>query len=141
MPKTMRVQVDGPEELREALRGLSRALPGAARAEMADTAQMIARDAQGAVPRRSGAARASVRAEIRDGAAAIVAGGRRAPYFPWLEFGGRVGIRDSVDRPFVRDGRYIGRAVDAGVDDIEAAAARGFVEAARAQGLDVAGGT
>lgn len=135
------VDIDGLDELQKALRSTADGLDDAVRAEFLDEAKRIAADARGAVPRRTGAARATVDAQLVDGAAAIVAGGRRAPYFPWLEYGGRVGRNDSVSRPFVKDGRYIGRAVDASISDIEAAALRGAVEAARAAGLEVSGGS
>lgn len=29
------------------------------------------------------------------------------PYYPWLDFGGRVGRHNSVSRPFQTRGRYI----------------------------------
>lgn len=64
----------------------------------------VAGDAQRLVPRGpSGRARASLRAL----GAAVVMGGARAPYGPWLEFGGRVGIDNSVRRAVVPGGRYI----------------------------------
>lgn len=37
----------------------------------------------------------------------MAGGGSRAPYYPWLEFGGRVGRKESVSRTFVPGGRYI----------------------------------
>lgn len=133
-------KVTGADEVAEAARRFAAGLDGHLRTQFQDRARMIARDAQGAVPRRTGAARASVDVQTIEGAVAIVAGGRRAPYFPWLEFGGRVGRNDSVNRPFVRDGRYLGRAIDAQLSDIEAAAARAVVDAGRDAGFEVTGG-
>jgi hypothetical protein len=34
-------------------------------------------------------------------------GGRRAPYYPWLDFGGKTGPKRSVERPFYKEGRYL----------------------------------
>lgn len=129
--------VTGADDLRRALRATSDGLDEHVRAQFLDQARMVAADAAGHVPRQSGAARATVDAVILDQAATIVGGGGRVPYFPWLEYGGRVGRHQSVRRPFVRDGRYIGRAVDAAFADIEAAAARGVADAARGAGLEV----
>lgn len=71
---------------------------------LAAAADTVAEGAQRLVPRgASGAARASMRAV----GLSVVMGGPRAPYGPWLEFGGRVGINDSVRRTFVPGGRYI----------------------------------
>lgn len=123
------VTVTGDDELARALAATARNLDDAVGRQLVDEARMIARDAQSHVPRRSGAARATVEARVVNDAATIVGGGRTAPYFAWLEYGGNVGIRNSVRRPFVRDGRYIGRAVDAGLRDIEAAVARGVADA------------
>ena len=33
--------------------------------------------------------------------------GRAAPYYPWLDFGGRTGRKKSVVRPFIKEGRYL----------------------------------
>lgn len=127
-------------ELRDALREASGGLAAAVRGELTDRARMIARAASGRVPRRTGAAAATVDAVPAPDGAQIVAGGRRAPYFPWLEFGGDVGRRGSIRRPFVRDGRYIGRAVDASLGDLEAAVARAVFDTARQAGLEVTPG-
>lgn len=71
---------------------------------MAMAAETVADDAQRLVPRgATGAAKASLRAM----GAAVTIGGSRAPYGPWLEFGGNVGRHESVHRPFVPGGRYI----------------------------------
>ena len=37
----------------------------------------------------------------------IQAGSKRAPYYGWLDFGGKTGIGKSVVRPFYTEGRYI----------------------------------
>lgn len=129
--------VEGADSFAAALRATAAALPGEFRAEMGDTARMIVRDAQGRVPRLTGAARASMDVQVLDEAATIVAGGQRAPYFGWLEHGGAVGRRDSVVLPYVKDGRYLGRAVDAAMDDIETAALAAVTNAGREGGVDV----
>jgi hypothetical protein len=59
------------------------------------------------VPSRSGAARGSMKARSTQREARISAGGGRAPYYPWLDFGGHVGRAGGVSRPFYREGRYI----------------------------------
>lgn len=71
-------------------------------------AETVADDAQRLVPRGpSGDARASLRVLRGRNPVAVSGGGHRAPYYPWLEFGGRVGINNSVRRSVVPGGRYI----------------------------------
>lgn len=129
--------VQGDDSLAAALRATGAALEDEFRAAMGDTARMIARDAQGRVPRLTGAARATIDVQVAEGAAMIVAGGQRAPYFGWLEHGGAVGRHDSIRLPYVNDGRYIGRAVDTAIADIETAALTAVRNAGRKGGLDV----
>jgi len=62
------------------------------------------------VPRRSGRARGSVRSRSTQTFARITGGGAKAPHYPWLDFGGRVGRRGSIQRPFLTEGRYIYRS-------------------------------
>ncbi len=59
------------------------------------------------VPQRSGAARRSVKKTKARGKIRVEAGGRAAPYFPWLDFGGRVGRKKSVQRQYISQGRYV----------------------------------
>ena len=66
-------------------------------------------------------------------------GGNKAPYYPWLDFGGSVGRRRSVRRPFLDKGRYIYaayfRARDSG--RFEDALSAGLVKVAKDAGLEV----
>jgi hypothetical protein len=78
-----------------------------------DAANVIVDDAKPRVPARSGRARASVKARSTQSQSRVVGGGNKAPYYPWLDFGGRVGRgrtgpnTGSVHRTFIRNGRYI----------------------------------
>jgi len=59
------------------------------------------------VPRRTGRAASSLRARSTRTQSRVAGGSARAPYYPWLDFGGRVGRRHAVRRPFLKDGRYL----------------------------------
>ena len=107
--------VDGTDEVQAALRGAPEAIRNEFLVAMQDQARMIVGAAEGHVPRLSGKARASLGVQVEDGAAMIVAGGRTAPYFNIIEYGSK----------FVRGGHHVGRAIDAAMTDIEAAAATG----------------
>lgn len=67
----------------------------------------------------------------------VVGGGPAFPYFPWLDFGGAVGRRNSVRRPFMKTGRYIWRGYVTTRPLIENAMEDNLEDAARASGLDV----
>lgn len=101
------IKVTGLKEFQRAIKEVDRELPKSLRKAFNDVAGVVADDVRRLVPVDSGAARASVRAASTQSAAAIKAGGRKAPYYPWLDFGGKVGVNRSVRRPFIPGGRYL----------------------------------
>lgn len=101
-------------ELQAALRELSDEAGDVLLSALEDIAKEVATGVAGKVPYRSGAARATYRAQGR----AIAWGGESAPYVPWLEFGGKVGRKDSVSRPYSRKGRYLYPTIAEKMSDI-----------------------
>lgn len=71
----------------------------------------VVQDAKGVFPKESGRAAATIRAMPTRQGAAVKAGGKRAPYVGWVDYGGKVTQRSNprhvAVRPFVREGRYI----------------------------------
>lgn len=101
------VKVDGLKEFSANLKRLDTGLPKALRMALNSAADVVVAAARPRIPTRSGKAKASVKARSTRKASRVVGGGKRAPYYPWLDFGGRVGRNRSVRRPFLKDGRYI----------------------------------
>lgn len=101
------IQVEGLKEFQKSLKALDNDLPKALRMALNEAADVIVDDAKPRVPRGSGRARSTVKARSTQKASRVVGGGNKAPYYPWLDFGGRVGRRKSVRRPFLEHGRYI----------------------------------
>jgi hypothetical protein len=101
------VQIVGLREFRRSLREIGPAAPRALRIAGNQAADMVVTTARGKMPNRSGRARASVKAKSTQSAVKITSGGARAPYVPWLDYGGRVGPNRSVHRTFIADGRYV----------------------------------
>lgn len=101
------IRVSGIRELRDALRQLDRELAKELAAGLAEAAEIVAAAARPKVPSRSGRAAGSIKARKKQTGAAIAVGGAKAPYFPWLDFGGRTGRNKSVRRPFIKEGRYL----------------------------------
>lgn len=99
-------------------------------------AETVAGDARTLVPRGpSGAARASLGVRQVSGDPAVAGGGSKAPYYPWLEFGGAVGRKESVRRTVVPGGRYIFPTWMKNRTDILTAMERGMADLAKESGF------
>ena len=101
------ITVEGLRELRTALRKVDGEMQKMLRDAQNDAAQIVVNRAKPKVPARTGRARDSIRVGSTQTATRVKAGSKRAPYYAWLDFGGRVGRKKSVHRPFLREGRYI----------------------------------
>lgn len=102
------VQVDGLDDLRRRFRqaGDKLATKELGQAGKA-AADIVATAAKAKVPVLSGRAAASMRAVVLSGGGGVRFGNAKAPYAPWLDFGGKVGRNRSVVRPFIKQGRFI----------------------------------
>ncbi len=89
-------------KLRDAGDGFSKELGQAGK----KAADVIAAAARSRVPVDSGRAQSSIRATAGRGGK-VVGGGAKAPYYPWLDFGGSVGRKKAVHREFIATGRYL----------------------------------
>lgn len=131
------LKIDGLEEWQGAIRALQSKMPKAVTAAFNAGADVVVNAAQADVPRRSGKAARSIRAKSSPAGMSIVAGGRDAEYFPWLDYGGRVGRKKKTKRQFFREGRYIWPNLRAKLPAVRAAVVKALGEAARAEGLEV----
>lgn len=132
----IRVKIKGLREFENALRLLGDKAPKELKQAGKKAAQLIVDDAKPRVPVGPGVG-GHARDSIKVTSTGIQAYGRNYPYGPWLEFGGRVGIRRSVKRPFIKEGRYIFAAVDKKSDLVKDLIQAAIVDAAKAAGLDV----
>jgi hypothetical protein len=101
------IKITGLKELNKALKKGSAELPKKVRLALNDAASDIAKGAADKVPKRTGKAASTYKARSTRTASRVVMGGSKAPYTPWLDFGGRVGKNKSVVRKFYSDGRYL----------------------------------
>lgn len=133
------LNVTGLKEFRRSLKQLDGDMPKALRIAMNKAAELVVDEARPRVPTSSGRAANSIRPQSTGTAVRVTAGGPKAPYYPWLDFGGRVGRRKATVRPFSPDGRYLYPAYfklrdsDVFVDVMSAA----LREVAEAAGLEV----
>lgn len=131
------VEISGLKELRAQLKQADADLPKQIRVALNKSSQLVIDYAQPRVPKRSGRAAGSLKVRSSQTQARIAAGGARAPYYPWLDFGGKVGIGKSVDRPFYTEGRYIYPGLRHNRDQITQVMADALTELARGAGFEV----
>lgn len=131
------IAVQGMKELQRALKDLDGESQKEIRVALNTVAETVAQGAARRVPVRSGKARATLRAMSSQRETRISAGGRKAPYYGWLDFGGRIGKDKSVSRKFVRGGRYIWPTIGANRDALAGAIEKALVDLARSKGLEV----
>ncbi|MPY55464.1 hypothetical protein [Streptomyces acidicola] len=104
------IRVEGWRELSRSLRRANSELPKGLRLAANEAAQLVVNDARPKVPvgpGKGGHAASSIKAASTRTAARVQGGGSKFPYYPWLDFGGRVGPSKSVRRPFMKTGRYL----------------------------------
>jgi hypothetical protein len=137
----VRVVVEGLRDLNKNLKVLS----VEAQKEMAEALKVIASgvvdDVKSRVPRgKTGNAQKSVRPRAGAKGAGIAFGGGRAPYYPWLDFGGRVGRQKATVRPVIRGGRYVYPAIADNMETVEELVVDALNEINRKYGSVIDGG-
>lgn len=144
MPLVEPIKIENLRELQSALKQLDGESQKQIRVVFNEAAEIIVEGARRLVPRGpSGDARASLKAMSGQREAKVVGGGRKAPYYPWLDFGGRVGRgrtglnTGSVHRKFIESGRYIYPTLSRNRQEILETMAEGLARAARDAGLEV----
>jgi hypothetical protein len=134
---TEAVKVDGLAQFIRAVKRLDSDLPKMNRQAMNSAADIVLDYARPRIPRRTGRAASTLKAKSTQTAVRVVAGGRRAPWYPWLDFGGKVGRNKSVERPFYKEGRYLYPALRERRAEFVQALTGALVDTARSAGLDV----
>lgn len=107
------IEVKNLKEVQASLRKLDPALKKSLNAKIKDISGVVAGKAKALTPTGpagGGHVASSVRPFVKSGATGIRFGSAKFPYAGWLEYGGKVGKHKSVSRPFVKTGRYLGRA-------------------------------
>ncbi len=137
MSGTPMIKVDGLAEFQKSLRGIDRDLPKQLRVILNQAVTVVIDWAVPRIPRRTGRAASSVKAKSGQREARASMGGTKAPWMPWLDFGGRVGKDKSVERPFRREGRYLYPGLKSTHEDVTKIMEKGMAELAAGAGLEV----
>lgn len=140
------IRVEGLREFTKACKAADETTGPMIKGVLNDGINIVLNHARPRVPARTGVARGSMKAKSTAREARIVAGGNKAPYYPWLDYGGRVGRgrtgpnTGSVNRPFYGGGRYLYPAYSATRDEVAAVMQDGLVDLGKSIGLEVTGG-
>jgi hypothetical protein len=131
------IHIEGLREFSLGLKRLDDDMPKVLRLGLNSVAGVVVDTAQPRVASRSGRARRSVRAKSTRTAVRVAGGGKRVPYYGWLDYGGKVGRSRSVVRPFNKQGRYIYPAYYANRDKFDVMLEDALIDVARQAGMEV----
>ncbi|RQW83554.1 HK97 gp10 family phage protein [Micromonospora globispora] len=133
-----KIQVTGLREFQRQLKAMDAGLPKQLRLALNEASGLIINYATARMPSRSGRAKASLKARSTQRTARVALGGNRAPYAPWLDFGGE-GRRKGrpAYRPFIKAGRYVYPALDVKRDEVTDIMSEALTQLAKDAGLEV----
>lgn len=134
------IKIEGLAEFRRGLKAISAESAKGLRLAGNKAADIIVADAVPKVPvgpGKGGHGSSSIKARSTQTAARVTEGGKKYPYMPWLDFGGRVGRRKSVKRPFIKTGRFIWASFDDRSEEVTATLTEALIDIARANGIGV----
>jgi hypothetical protein len=135
---TARIDITGLREVQRSLREVDAGLPKQIRLIFNEATGLIVDYSKAHIEVRSGRAKASIKARSSQRTAAVAIGGSRAPYTPWLDFGGEGRRRGRPSaRPFIREGRYVYKGLRLHHDDITAIMSKGLTDLVKSAGLEV----
>jgi hypothetical protein len=133
-----KIAIDGLRELQTQLRRADANLPKQLRLALNAAADEVIDYAQARFPRKSGQAAASLKSRSSQREARVGLGGRRAPYAPWLDFGGQGRHKGRPPkREFIKDGRYVYAGLRERRPQIEQILERALGDVARDAGFTV----
>lgn len=132
-----KIHVTGLAEFGRGLRKLDAEAPKALRIALNAAAEILIGETRKLIPTRTGKAAKSLVVKSTRTSARVGVGGKRAPYYPWLDFGGKTGRKKSVDRPFYKQGRYLYPTLGRIKPQIMEQLAADLAAVAKSAGLDV----
>lgn len=135
MPLIEPIKIEGIRDFQRALKNMDGESQKKLRLVWNEAADTVARGASRRVPVVTGAARKSLKAGSSQREARVKGGGRRAPYYGWLDFGGTAGRGQR--RRFIQGGRYVYPAFAANRDAIFEHLSEALSDLAQEAGLEV----
>ena len=130
------IRIEGLAQFSRALRKLDADAPKGLRLAFNEAAEVVVRRVRPKIPTRTGRAARSLKAASTRTQARVAVGGPSAPYYPWLDFGGRVGRRKRTVRPFIKEGRYLFPGLSESHDEVQRVLERALSGVVRSAGLE-----
>jgi hypothetical protein len=140
MSNTDAIKVEGLSEFAGAVKEMGEGLPKALKLVLNAAADVVITAARGDVPSRSGRAKSSIRASSTQDKVRVTAGGKKAPHYPWLDYGGEGRRRGRPPaRPFIKGGRFLYPAYfkKLASGEFELMLTQGLTDLIRTAGLEV----
>lgn len=134
------IKIEGLAEFSRNLKRLDNELPKMLRMANNEAAQLIVDRTKPKVPlgpSKGGHAVSSIKSKSTRTLARVSGGGKRYPYYPWLDFGGRVGRGRSIHRPFLKTGRYIFDTFEDNRQQVHEIMINALLNVAREAGVEV----
>ena len=131
------IEVEGLANLNRSLRRISSDAPKGLRLALNSAADTLIAETRREIPRRTGKASNSLKAASTRTSVRIRIGGSKAPYYPWLDWGGKTGRGKKTVRPFIREGRYLYPTLRRERAKIEGAITRALAGLVEDSGLDM----
>ena len=131
------IQVEGLAQFSRALRRIDGEMPKQLRIALNGAADVVVQYGRQKAPKRTGRGAGTIRAQSTRTSVRVTEGGARARYMPWLDFGGRVGRRRSVIRPFITEGRFLYPALREKRAELESALESALTRVAQQAGMEV----
>jgi hypothetical protein len=131
------IKIDGLAQFSRNLRKVDAELPKGLRLAANAAADIVVQDIRPEVPRVTGHAQSSVKARSTRTEARVQAGGTKAPYFAWLDWGGKVGRKHHTARPWVKTGRYLYPAYTKNRDKVREVFVQALIHVVEQAGIDV----
>lgn len=132
-----RIEVKGLREFQTQLRKMDSDLPKQLRTALNQASELVIDYAQAHMPKKTGKARASLKARSSQREARIAMGGRKAPYAPWLDFGGKGKHGRPAPRPYMKEGRYVYKGLAVKRSEVLDVMQQAITDVARGAGLEV----
>ncbi|MFG1800192.1 HK97 gp10 family phage protein [Micromonospora carbonacea] len=132
------IRIEGLAQFNRSLRKLSADAPKGLRLAHNAAATIVVDEARRRMPSVSGRARAAVKARSTRTATRVSAGSKRAPYVPWLDYGGEGRIKGHPPkREFRKTGRYVYPSYNDNRDEVARVLERSLLGVVQSAGLDV----
>lgn len=131
------IRIEGLAQLNRSLKRLDSELPKGLRLAHNEAANIVVDEARRRIPSVSGRARASVKARSTRTASRVSAGSKRAPYVPWLDYGGEGRVKGRPPkREFRKGGRYVYPSFHDKRDEFTQVLERALLQTVSAAGLE-----